>query len=129
MSLIRSMPVVVGGDLAPALERRSDRETTRVGAHDRSYQADFFGARMGRATTEDAKRHREMPRDETPDRNPDGRVPPGHEKRPDLPFKAVARVQIPMGKTQHRSRSASIKAIPSTPVSSDLAVRLMRHDD
>src|SRR3990170_3960150 len=56
----------------------------------------LLGARMGRATTEKAERYREMPRDETPDRNPDGRVLPGHRNIPDLPFKAVARVQIPL---------------------------------
>jgi hypothetical protein len=38
-----------------------------------------------------------MLRAETPDRNPDGRVLPDHPKHPDLPFKAVARIQIPLG--------------------------------
>jgi hypothetical protein len=56
-----------------------------------------LGARMGRATTEKAERCREMSRDETPDRSQDGRVLPGHRTTPDLPFKAVARVQIPLG--------------------------------
>jgi hypothetical protein len=45
-------------------------------------KADVFGARMGRATTEKVERHREIPRDETPDRNPDGRVLPGHRNIP-----------------------------------------------
>jgi len=69
----------------------------RPASGDCGFRPTSFGARMGREAMEKAERHREIPRDEIPDRDPDGRVLPGHRKLPDLPFKAVARVQIPLG--------------------------------